>query len=837
MSDSIRAGAGSGAKADHKLLLVDGRRFWIKGVSYGSFRPNSAGEPFPEIGRVREDFARMRENGFNVVRLYDAPSERIADAAWECGLRLMVDVCWGPRGRELREPETLAMMVEYTRRNVRALAGHPAMFLYSLGNEIPPLTVRWYGRHHIAKFVRMLYDNVKEIAPGALVTYVNHPPTEHLDALLDFLDVAAYNVYFEDNEAFRKYLARLQLLAGDRPLMLAELGLDSSRNGPEAQARFFQEYLPVVFDRGLCGAVVYSWTDEWSIHGEAIVGWSFGLTRADRTPKSALSAVKSLFEVLPGFLPGERIPRISVVVCTYNGSATLADCLRSLTRLVYPDYEVIVVDDGSTDTTPEIASRFPVRYHRQPTNGGLSLARNVGLAMATGEIVAYIDDDAEADPHWLYFIAASLKRTAVAVGGPNFAHPKDGFVAQCVDQSPGNPVHVLLNDELAEHIPGCNMAYKKPALESIGGFDPTHHVAGDDVDVCWKLLTREQRIVYSPSAMVYHRRRPTVRAFLRQQKNYGFAEGHLVDRHPGRFNMLGYGAWQGRIYGAGSGDWLSEKLRFLVSPKIYHGRFAGARFQSVYHAFGDNMLAFATIIEWQLLALSLLAAAALGLGMGGGPLPWVLLLAGTATGALTLLAVLLAGLNAVRVKKWRGRRARWKGFCITAFLHLAQPVVRGFGRLKAWWHLRHREHRYFKVGCLWGNLEKRVLWLELMQRNFRTCGWICEQSSDWEDSDLKITGPGPVRATFCSTYEEILTSGEKQLRFRVRARPKLWAVALALVLAAGMVVSLTTAFTWPLVVPLALVLRWLVMSRRHMIRAVSHIAFECAQALDMPEAK
>jgi glycosyltransferase involved in cell wall biosynthesis len=823
------------ALADKKLLLVNGQRIWIKGVSYGSFRENSDGERFPDPGRVRDDFSMMAESGVNLVRLYDSPSERIADLAAEAGLNLMVDVCWGLRGGELEDPAVLRKAIMMARGHVRRLAGHPAMLLYSLGNEIPALTVRWYGRRPVARFLRELYDTVKEVSPEALVTYVNYPPTEHLVPLLDFLDVVSFNLYLEDSEAFRKYLSRLQLLAGERPLMLAELGLDSLRNGEQGQAAFFREYLPILYDRGLCGAVLYSWTDEWAVNNLPIEDWAFGLTRGDRSPKPALEAVRDSFKALPGFLPGENVPKASVVICTYNGSATLHECLDSLTRLVYPDYEVIVVDDGSRDSTPEIVSGFPVRYIRLEKNGGLSRARNIGMKEATGEIIAYIDDDATADPHWLYFLAASLKRTAVAVGGPNYAHPADGFIAECVDESPGNPMHVLLNDELAEHVPGCNMAYKKQALESIGGFDPTHLVAGDDVDVCWKLLIREQRIVYSPSAIVWHHRRPTVRRFLRQQKNYGFAEGHLVDRHPGRFNMLGHGVWQGRIYGADTGTWLSERLSLFFPPKIYQGRFAGARFQTVYHPFTDSWLGFATIFEWQLLVLSLLAGGLIGI-LNRNPSGLALLLLGIACGSLTLLVVGLAGLRAVRLKKWQGKR-RFAGFFIVAFLHLAQPVVRGFGRIKAWRHLRGRESRFSDKGYVAGGQEDREPWLELMNRNFRTCGWISRFSDDWEDADLHILGPGPACADFRTTYEFGSQAGQQFLRFSVKPRLKWWAWGLTGAVTALILASFLRPHTAPLALPLALFLRSLFWSRGHMSAVVSHIAVECAEALGMKEVR
>src|SRR5207248_6079098 len=84
---------------------------------------------------------------------------------------------------------------------------------------------------------------------------------------------------------------------------------------------------------------------------------AFGITHADRRPKPSYHALREVFEASPAqSLP--KTPRVSVVVCTYNGGRTLDQCLRSLSALDYPDYEVIVVDDGSTDDTRAILARF-----------------------------------------------------------------------------------------------------------------------------------------------------------------------------------------------------------------------------------------------------------------------------------------------------------------------------------------------------------------------------------------------------------------------------------------------------------------------------------------------
>src|SRR5439155_13059242 len=141
---------------------------------------------------------------------------------------------------------------------------------------------------------------------------------------------------------------------------------------------------------------------------------------------------------------------------------TLDDCLSSLRDLRYPEYEVIVVNDGSTDGSGTIAERYPFRTIHT-ANQGVSAARNVGVQAATGEIIAYIDSDARADPDWLFYLAATfLESDVVGVGGPNLIPQEDNWVAQCVYRSPGGPTQVMLDDQSAEHIPGCNVAFRKP---------------------------------------------------------------------------------------------------------------------------------------------------------------------------------------------------------------------------------------------------------------------------------------------------------------------------------------------------------------------------------------
>jgi GT2 family glycosyltransferase len=822
-----------GAQVEGKFLRVGGERFWVKGVTYGTFRPNEQGEPYPPLHRLRDDFARMAEAGINTVRLFTPPSDRIADAAAEAGLYLIPDICWGPRKCELHEAGDLQAIFVWTRGHARRLARHPSILMFSIGNEIPPLLVRWYGRRRIEAFLNELYDAVKAEAPEALVTYACHPPTEHLH--LPFLDVVSFNVYLEREPEFRRYLGRLHTLAGDRPLLLTELGLDSATHGEPTQARVLDWQLRAASEKGLCGAMVYGWTDDWSIFDQPVEGWSFGLTDSSRRPREALETVSRVYHSSRYDLRGTRWPRVSVVVASYNGAATLDRCLDSLVKLDYPDYEVIVIDDGSRDSTPEIARRYPVNCVSVP-NGGLSQARNLGIASATGSIVAFLDCDAYADPDWLYFLVTALEeQDAVAVGGPNLSPPGDSFVAQCIDRSPGNPTHVLIGDELAEHVPGCNMAFRKGALEAIGGFDGVHRAAGDDVDVCWKLLAREERIAFSPGGFVWHHRRATVRAFLRQQIGYGYAEGHLKRTHPGRFNVFGHLVWPGRVYDGVHNGLRLAGLPALVPSRVYQGRFGGAPFQSLYQPFPTWWFQLFMTAEWQLMTLSVLAAALLLIQHSGLPGLGVLTLSGLMA-VLTAGAAATAGWYACRDKKWRGREA-WHGGGLVALLHVAQPLARAYGQVRGWWASRGMAVRWPPEQCVWGNLEQRDRWLHRLAEHTKRCGWDCREGSDWSTHDLEVQGPGPYRIYLQSVAEERLEKGWFQVRFRIMARIK----PAAVLLFAGLLTTLPAFVAMPrllpLAVPVGMMLRALVRAKPGMTAAVSQLAMECAEAMGMPNAE
>ena len=192
-----------------------------------------------------------------------------------------------------------------------------------------------------------------------------------------------------------------------------------------------------------CGAVAFSWTDEWWRGGQTVDDWAFGLVDAARQPEAGAGGGAARRLPTAPF-PDARTrtwPKVSVVVCAYNAADTLDDCLASLERA-----HAIPTSRSSSSTTARATRPAPsraaipgVRVIDMP-NGGLSAARNVGLAAATGEIVAYTDADVRVDPDWLtYLVQPFLTSDVVGSGGPNVVPPDDPVRGAVRRARPGRP--------------------------------------------------------------------------------------------------------------------------------------------------------------------------------------------------------------------------------------------------------------------------------------------------------------------------------------------------------------------------------------------------------------
>ncbi len=766
---------------DGKFFRLGAAKFHVKGVAYGPFAPNGNGEAFASPEQTAQDFKLIKLLGANLVRVYHVPPKWLLDLAQSLDLKVLVDIPWGKHLCFLDSPDLMLKAKAAVRQAAEACASHPATFALSVVNEIPPDVVRWSGATEVGEFIDELVDIVKEVDPNCLCTFANYPPTEFLHSQrIDFL---CFNLYLHKQGPFSNYLARLQMIADTKPLMLGEFGMDSLRESEEAQGQFLEWQIQTAFRSGLAGVVVFSFTDDWHTGGHQIEDWAFGLTTDDRQPKAAYTVVRQQFQIAP-YYPLPYQPKVSVVVASYNGARTLRTCLLSLQHLNYSNYEVILVDDGSTDDSAEIAKNFPyARYIRHKKNQGLSVARNTGIQAATGEIVAFTDSDCRADEDWLHYLVGDLLNSRfVGIGGHNFLPPEDSWVASAVMMSPGGPAHVMLTDRIAEHIPGCNMAFYKWALDEIGGFDPIFRAAGDDVDICWRLQQRGYRIGFSPAGFVWHYRRSNVRAYLKQQHGYGEAEAMLVRKHPEYFNSLGNSIWQGRIY-------TPAKLGIVTrSPVIYHGVFGSAFFQSIYTSEASMALMLLTSLEFHVLVTGPLFVVG-GVFAHLMPLGWAALFT-----SLGMCITAAAQADMPKTKK------HWAFRPLVALLFFLQPITRGWARyrgrlLQSPTPLSHRETmdtmgpqfegKVFELAQYWTKQPlTRVEFLSAILEELDKHSWPNKADVGWNDYDIEIYG-----SRWCTLQLTTVAEGHKDgaqlFRCRLKTVPSLLAET---------VVALTVAF-------------------------------------------
>jgi glycosyltransferase involved in cell wall biosynthesis len=253
----------------------------------------------------------------------------------------------------------------------------------------------------------------------------------------------------------------------------------------------------------------------------------------------------------------ENFPRVSIIIPSRNGQTTIGKCLTSLLSLDYPDFEIIVINDGSTDATAKIAAEFAAKDSRVmllATAGvGPSAARNLGIAVASGAYFAFTDDDCIADRAWLRELLsgfgndiAEVKKIA-GVGGDQLS-PADessfgrtltgflkvvGFVADYVKTDSDDDAV-----RYTQHNPTCNVMYRRDVVKGTTGFKEGLW-PGEDVEFDRRLTLSGYRHRYNPRAIVYHYRPADIKKFWRMMFSYGRVQAYLV-RQNGFFRKIHY---------------------------------------------------------------------------------------------------------------------------------------------------------------------------------------------------------------------------------------------------------------------------------------------------------
>ena len=228
--------------------------------------------------------------------------------------------------------------------------------------------------------------------------------------------------------------------------------------------------------------------------------------------------------------------KISVIVIMYNSSKTIENCIKSLLRQTYDDYEIIVVDDCSKDDSVEKVKKYPVRLFCMKKNSGVGAVRNFGIKKAKGEIIAFTDSDCEVKENWLYMIGKTFNMfpKTGAVGGSvmNSSKTTLAYADYFLNYSEHIPKSKIKE---VKTIPTLNIAYKKELIKGL--YFPTIRNSEDTI-FNYKFVSMGNKIIFNPDIQVYHFPNfPDLKSFLRKQRIYaqGIIYTRLKYNLPGRF--------------------------------------------------------------------------------------------------------------------------------------------------------------------------------------------------------------------------------------------------------------------------------------------------------------
>ena len=559
-------------------------------------RRASDGALFPASQRCSGTSRRSREAGFTVVRTYTPPPDDLVELAAEHGLRILAGVFYpdwryllGASRRRAAAGAARGARARYARRR-GGCAGDEHVLALSLGNEIPA---------DVAPLVRHRAESPRSIAeprrrrratrtPSMLVTYANYPTAEYLP--LETLDFLTFNVFLEREADFRA-LPDPPAPPRRRPAARARRGRarrdgDAGREDRQAEALDWQ--LETAIERGVAGTCVFSWTDEWCGRRPARsrAGTS-GSPDADRSPRPALDVARALE---PARRSRDLDDRVAVdqrrdLRLQRGGHARRVPArtrARSTTRTSR--------SSSSTTARPTRPRRSRARHPRarlaaRSRTAASSAARNEGYRAAAGDLDRLPRrrrvPDARSGP------TSSRSR----FDGPTSAAPAGRTSRRSTTRSarsrsraaPGGPVHVLIDRRPRRARPRLQHGVLEDRPRRGRRVRPRLHARPATTSTsAGGCSTAAGTSASTRPRVVWHHRRPGLRAYLRQQRGYGRSEALVEARHPDRFTAAGTARWRGRIY---------DSLRPSVAraARLPRHRTARRAYQSVYRGGGHAL--------------------------------------------------------------------------------------------------------------------------------------------------------------------------------------------------------------------------------------------------------
>ena len=484
--------------AHAKFFSRSGHKFFLTATRLDGFGTTLDLNEKLKLRRRLEDFKAAHTTG---LILTEGQSQPALDVVAAAGLVAIVDL--SIESGDLVDASRFAELVSRVAHAGNVYRSHPGLMGYLIdfplqpdaSDESPCLIAVKTVRRRLCALVSVL----KQHAPNPLVAIKRRGSHAPPLAEEDFLYRSTARL--EEHE-LSPWIQNLHRLAGPRPVVI-EFAPASSRQ---------DEAVAEAFGAGAAGVVAPS------VPAPPSRDW-LGI-------RMLRPAETMPFAALDGTGPPQptSCPLVSVVVCARGGERTMPRCLESLSRLTYPNFEVVIVADGASASVSEVVAQFPQFRVIGQSNQGLGAARNAGLKAARGEIVSFVEPDFAVDSDWLTFLVRAMQEGQLdACCGPAYVPPETAKLATCVAAARPALCLTSFGDAMAR----SNLAFSKDALRRAGGFERKYKTFDADMDLCRKIEGTGAKLGYSPVALVWNLRPDTLWTFLSTQGSYGRVDAKL----------------------------------------------------------------------------------------------------------------------------------------------------------------------------------------------------------------------------------------------------------------------------------------------------------------------
>jgi len=231
-------------------------------------------------------------------------------------------------------------------------------------------------------------------------------------------------------------------------------------------------------------------------------------------------------------------PILSIIVPVLNGEATIEPLLKSFLEMDYPKekIELVIVDGNSTDKTRDIAARYPVKLLTEKREGP-NVARNTGIKHTSGEIVAFTDSDCTVPKNWVKKISENFKDQRIGCVGGNVKRLNDDFLSKYADNSIIPVMRTYKKHKQLDSVGslvgcpvGCNMSFRRTAIEDAGGFDENVRYSFEEDELIERICRNGYKVTLDPQVIVWHKHRSNLKDLLKQTFKYGRGVGGLLKR-------------------------------------------------------------------------------------------------------------------------------------------------------------------------------------------------------------------------------------------------------------------------------------------------------------------